>query len=179
MMEHTDISMNDRHAKEELSASREVSSVAFREVMGSFPTGVTVITTISAEGQPVGLTANAVSSVSLNPPQLLICLGRDKFTTKAILGCQAFAVNFLAREQVGIAQRFASAVPDKFSGVDHGFGWNDIPVIKGSLAVAECEVQRTIEAGDHIIFVGLVRNGTASAGDPLMFFRKEYAGWAD
>jgi flavin reductase (DIM6/NTAB) family NADH-FMN oxidoreductase RutF len=169
-------SFSPLHAKGDFS-SGEVSSAAFREVMGSFPTGVTVITTLADDGTPIGLTANAVSSVSLNPPQLLICLGREKYTAKAILSHQAFAVNFLARAQVDIAQRFASAVQDKFAGVEHAKGWKDIPVITGALAVAECEVQRTIDAGDHIIFVGLVRRGVASTGDPLMFFRKEYAGW--
>lgn len=155
----------------------EVSTSAFREVMGSFPTGVTVITTVAPDGTPIGLTANAVSSVSLTPPQLLICLGREKFTSKAILGHNAFAVNFLARAQEDVAQRFASSHPDKFSGLEFSRGFKDIPVLDGALAVAECEVQRTVEAGDHLIIVGLVRRGIASGGDPLMFFRKEYAGW--
>ena len=152
----------------------EVSSAAFRDVMGSFPTGVTVITTIAPDGNPIGLTANAVSSVSLTPPQLLICLGRDKFTAQAILAHKAFAVNFLARAQENVAQIFASRHSDKFASVT----CKSVPVLAGALATAECEVQRVVEAGDHLIIIGLVRNGVASGGDPLMFFRKEYAGWA-
>jgi flavin reductase (DIM6/NTAB) family NADH-FMN oxidoreductase RutF len=155
----------------------EISTSAFRQVMGSFPTGVTIITTRTEDGAPVGLTANAVSSVSLTPPQLLICLGREKFTAKAIQAHQAFAVNFLARSQEHVAQRFASSHPDKFSEIEYSNGFKDLPVISGALAVAECEVQRTVEAGDHLIIVGLVRKGVASDLDPLMFFRKEYAGW--
>lgn len=155
----------------------EISSVAFRQVMGSFPTGVTIITTRTLDGCPVGLTANAVSSVSMTPPQLLICLGREKFTAKAILDHQAFAVNFLARNQEAVAQRFASSITDKFAGLDHDSGFKGVPIINGALAVAECEVQRIVEAGDHLIIVGLVRKGTASDVDPLMFFRKQYAGW--
>lgn len=158
-------------------AAAEISSAAFRQVMGSFPTGVTIITTRSSDGAPVGLTANAVSSVSLTPPQLLICLGREKFTAKAILAHEAFAVNFLARTQENVAQRFASSHPDKFSDLAYSNGFKDVPVISGALAVAECEVQRIVEAGDHLIIVGLVRKGVASELDPLMFFRKEYAGW--
>lgn len=159
------------------SPMQGLSSTSFREVMASFPTGVTVITTVGENGAPIGLTANAVSSVSLDPPQLLICIGKERFTAKAIHAHQAFAVNFLARAQLDLAQRFASPIADKFAGVTIKTGWKELPLIEGTLASAECEVQKTMDVGDHFIFVGLVRRGSAVPGDPLMFFRREYAGW--
>ncbi|MBS7697205.1 MULTISPECIES: flavin reductase family protein [unclassified Chelatococcus] len=154
-----------------------VSSTAFREIMGSFPTGVTVITTRSAEGRPVGLTANAVSSVSLNPPQLLVCLGRDRFTAQVVAASKRFAVNFLDRSQQAIAERFASRADDKFAGLPIIEGELGLPLISGALAFAECRVVKTIETGDHLIFVGLVLRGEAEGGVPLMFFRRHYGEW--
>lgn len=154
-----------------------VSSAAFREIMGSFPTGVTVITARDAAGDPVGLTANAVSSVSLDPPQLLICLGRDRFTARTISDSGRFAVNFLGSDQQAVAERFASRLDDKFSGLAVAEGELGVPLIAGALAYAECHVMKTIETGDHLIFVGLVRRGEVGGGVPLMFFRRHYGEW--
>jgi flavin reductase (DIM6/NTAB) family NADH-FMN oxidoreductase RutF len=155
-----------------------VSAAEFREIMASFPTGVTVVTTVSGDGAPVGLTANAVSSVSIAPPQLLICLGKDRFTAKAIETHRAFAVNFLDWRQYEIAQRFASSAPDKFADIEFRAGSRGLPLLTGALAHAECELERAVDAGDHLIFIGLVLRGEARAGDPLIFFRRSYASWS-
>jgi flavin reductase (DIM6/NTAB) family NADH-FMN oxidoreductase RutF len=154
-----------------------VGSFTFRRIMSSFPTGVTVVTTRGSNGEPIGLTANAVSSVSLTPPQLLVCLGRERFTSAAMRSHGAFAINFLAHEQLWIAERFASRSDDKFAGITIAEGALSLPLIEGALATAECMVERQIEAGDHIIFIGSVRSGEAKDGKPLMFFQSEYGTW--
>ena len=160
-----------------LTKVKRVASDTFRRIMSSFPTGVTVISTRGPEGEPIGLTANAVSSVSLEPPQLLVCLGRDKFTTQAIQTHGGFAVSFLSREQRWIAERFASLDPDKFAGVPILKSPRGLPVIEDALAYAECTVHKLIEAGDHVIVIGDVAAGEADDGNPLMFFQREYGAW--
>lgn len=154
-----------------------VSSLTFREIMGSFPTGVAVITTRSIEGRPVGLTANAVSSVSLDPPQLLVCIARSRYTARAIEDTGAFAVNFLSKSQQQLAELFASPAPDKFDGTKILEGKLGLPLIAGALAQAECKVTKAVDAGDHLIFIGLVHHGRAQRGVPLMFFRRNYGEW--
>jgi flavin reductase (DIM6/NTAB) family NADH-FMN oxidoreductase RutF len=154
-----------------------VESGTFRRIMSSFPTGVTVVTTRGADGDPVGLTANAVSSVSLAPPQLLVCLGESRHTATIIRESRKFAVSFLSYEQRWIAERFASAKHDKFSGVAVAEGSLGLPLIEGALATAECILARHMEAGDHVIFVGSVCSGKAIEGKPLMFFQREYGTW--
>lgn len=149
----------------------------FRRIMSSFPTGVTVVTTRDEKRNKIGLTANAVSSVSLEPPQLLVCLGVDRYTTTTIQKCGAFAVNFLSAEQRWIAEKFASGMSDKFSGLAIENGQLDLPLIKGAIAIAECRLERFIEAGDHLIFIGAVKAGRAEAGDPLMYFNREFGAW--
>jgi flavin reductase (DIM6/NTAB) family NADH-FMN oxidoreductase RutF len=154
-----------------------VSPLAFREIMGSFPTGVTVVTCVDIDGNPVGLTANAVSSVSIAPPQLLICIGKDRFTAKAIRAHGAFAVHFLDRNQQQIAQRFASPEPDKFANLNIRSGLRGLPLLPGVLACAQCALRSAIDAGDHLVFIGLVLHGEARHGDPLMYFRRSYGSW--
>jgi flavin reductase (DIM6/NTAB) family NADH-FMN oxidoreductase RutF len=150
-------------------APRPVAPQTFRSVMGSFPTGVTVITTISGSGDPVGMTVNAITSVSLDPPQLLICLAKSRYTAAAIQFLGKFAVNFLSDDQKDVASIFASNGDEKFSAVR--------TQISGSLAQAECEVIRIIESGDHLIFIGEVMSGTSHDGMPLVFFRRNYGAW--
>lgn len=154
-----------------------VESGTFRRIMSSFPTGVTVVTTRAVDGDPVGLTANAVSSVSLAPPQLLVCLGESRHTAKLIRESGKFAVSFLSHAQRWIAERFASAEPDKFRDVAIEEGALGLPLIEGALATAECVLARQVEAGDHLIFVGSVCSGKAVEGRPLMFFQREYGTW--
>jgi flavin reductase (DIM6/NTAB) family NADH-FMN oxidoreductase RutF len=161
----------------EVALSGIVGAEDFRRIMSSFPTGVTVITTFDEKGANVGLTANAVSSVSLTPPQLLVCLGVDKYTAAAIRKCGVFAVNFLSAEQRWIAEQFASSKEDKFSGLEIERGELNLPLIKGAIAIAECQLERLIEAGDHLIFIGAVRAGRAEAGNPLMYFKREFGAW--
>ncbi|WP_127519825.1 flavin reductase family protein [Mesorhizobium sp. Z1-4] len=159
------------------TSPQPVPSQLFRSVMGSFPTGVTVITTVAETGGPVGMTVNAITSVSLEPPQLLICLAKSRYTASAIQSCGRFAVNFLSNDQKEVAGIFASNAEQKFSTVGYHEGVLDLPLINGSLAIAECEVSNVIDAGDHLIFIGEVVSGRATDGMPLVFFRRNYGIW--
>jgi flavin reductase (DIM6/NTAB) family NADH-FMN oxidoreductase RutF len=159
------------------AVAEAVSSAEFREIMGSFPTGVTVITTLDEAGRPIGLTASAVSSVSLSPPQLLICLGSDRYTARAVTSRGRFVVNFLGGDQQAVAERFARHADDKFAGLPVRAGEDGLPLIEGALAHAECVVTKAMPAGDHTVFVGLVVRGTAGQGAPLMYFRRHYGEW--
>jgi 3-hydroxy-9,10-secoandrosta-1,3,5(10)-triene-9,17-dione monooxygenase reductase component len=146
---------------------------AFREAMACFPTGVTVITT-RHDGKPIGITANAVTSVSLDPVLLLVCIDNRLWTRIALEQSRRFVVNVLHEGQETLAERFASKLTDKFDGVplaeDH-----DLPVIADSLAHFVCEVHETYPGGDHSIFIGRVEHCEANRrGRPLLYFRSSF-----
>lgn len=159
-----------------------VSSELFRGVVGSFPTGVTIVTAMGEDGVPRGLTSNAVCSVSADPPLLLICVDKRSHTLPAIQAIGAFAVNFLATGRGALSDRFASKGADKFAGI----AWNASKVARGApiltddiVACAECLVTQAIEAGDHWVFIGSIEAGTVTAGTPLMYWRRAYAAWPE
>lgn len=131
-------------------------SKALRNAFGSFPTGVTVVTAVGDDGTPVGFTANSFTSVSLNPPMLLVCPGRGLNSYPIFERCTRFAVNVLAEGQEGISNIFASFQGDRFSAVpwraDHG----GVPLIEGAAAQFSCRTQQMVEAGDHVILIGEV-----------------------
>jgi flavin reductase (DIM6/NTAB) family NADH-FMN oxidoreductase RutF len=159
-----------------------VDGQLFRAVVGSFPTGVTIVTTLGPDGVPRGLTSNAVCAVSLEPPLLLFCLDKRSTCLPVILETKAFVVNFLAAERGELATRFASQVDDRFAGTQ----WQPAPAAKGApilvndiIAHAECTLSQAIEAGDHYIFVGHIEEGSSTGGTPLMYLRRTYAAWPD
>ncbi|MBU6282011.1 flavin reductase family protein [bacterium] len=147
----------------------------FRRVLGHFATGVTVVTTLDAEGKPAGLTANAVSSVSLDPPLVLVCVDKKAETAACFAASGVFTVNILSEEQEGLSRRFAKSGPDKFSGVGFHAGGNGAPVLEGALARIECRIRQSVEAGDHVIHIGLAEAiGVEGELDPLLYFRGGY-----
>ena len=148
-----------------------VEPTEYRRVMGHFATGVCVIT---APG-PVGMTANAVCSVSLDPPLLLVCFARDARTLPVVRGTGVFGVNVLASDQRELARLFASKAPEeeKFAGVAHTVD-ADVPVLDGALAWVSCTLTELVDAGDHEIAIGAVRSAGAAEGDPLVWFRGAY-----
>jgi 3-hydroxy-9,10-secoandrosta-1,3,5(10)-triene-9,17-dione monooxygenase reductase component len=151
-----------------------IDPVEFREVCGRFATGVCVITSFGPRG-PSGLTANSVTSLSLQPPLMVVCFDRGARTLGAVEHSRAFAVHFLAHDQEGIAERFASKEPEerKFEGVR----WTErsgVPVLEGCLAGLACRLVELLPGGDHLIGVGEVTALWASTGDPLVFFRGDY-----
>jgi flavin reductase (DIM6/NTAB) family NADH-FMN oxidoreductase RutF len=157
---------------------QSVDPDTFKQILGSFPSGVTVVTTTDVTGQPVGLTATAVASVSMDPPQLLVCLAEGKYTLQSIRYTSRFAVNILSGEQASVSTRFASSTPRKFDDVFWRFApTTGMPIIEGSLAHAECEVEHIVPAGDHTIVIGRIVHGEARDGSPLLYHARRYATW--
>ena len=152
-----------------------VDQQEFRQVMGHFATGVTVITTHDGKGNLFGLTANAVSSVSLDPPLILCCIGRSSESHPAFAASGVFSVHILSHAQEALSRRFAKSGEDKFVGVAFGTGASGCPILEGSLAHLECEIRHRFEAGDHTIFVGEpIGISMDQETDPLLYFRGGY-----
>jgi flavin reductase (DIM6/NTAB) family NADH-FMN oxidoreductase RutF len=146
----------------------------FRRVLGHFASGVTVITTWDADGRPTGFTANAFTSVSLEPPLILVCVDRCANSYPALRGSGRFAVNILSVEQEAVSRRFASTEPDKFETVSYRPGPLGLPLLAEALAYLECRTVHTYPGGDHTIFVGEVETASAREGEPLLYFRGRY-----
>jgi flavin reductase (DIM6/NTAB) family NADH-FMN oxidoreductase RutF len=147
----------------------------FVRVMGSFASGVTVVTTVGRDGTPRGFTASAVSSLSLEPRMLLVCVNDHSTTLDDINAAGSFAVNILCTDQQEIAQRFATRRDDRFGGIRWRPGAETgAPVLDGSLAYAECRLADTCHGGDHVILMGEVVAGDAHEAEPLLYFRGRY-----
>jgi len=155
---------------------RDVDPDRFRSVMGHFATGVTVVTATTPEG-PVGMTANAVASLSLDPLLLLVAIDNQARTLPAIRETGRFGVNVLHAGQEELARLFGSKRPEseKFAGVPHTVH-DGIPVIEDALAWVGCRLERLIPGGDHTIGIGAVEAAEAGDGDPLLWFRGSYHG---
>jgi flavin reductase (DIM6/NTAB) family NADH-FMN oxidoreductase RutF len=159
----------------------QVSAAEFRHAIGHFVTGVTVVTSIGADGVPAGTTANAVTALSLEPPLVLVCFDLGSLTLRAIRGHGAFVVNVLAAAQRPLSANFARrGLAAAWDGVRHRHGPTGSPRLEGVLAVVECTVERCLPGGDHEIVVGRVRHVETSAtpGAPLVYFRGGYASLA-
>jgi 3-hydroxy-9,10-secoandrosta-1,3,5(10)-triene-9,17-dione monooxygenase reductase component len=155
-----------------------VSATDFRHAMGHFATGVTIVTSVGEDGEPVGTTANAVSSLSLAPPLVLVCFDRTSLTLKAVLTHGAFAVNVLAAPQRHLSANFARrGLAAAWDEVRHRPGPTGSPRLEGVLAALECTVEHRLPGGDHEIIVGRVHEVETSADDvaPLVFWRGGYA----
>ena len=149
---------------------RLVDRERFRSVMGHFASGVTIITT-RHEGIDYGLTASAVSSLSLDPPMLLICVNKTSNTQKAIAQSQVFAVNILQEHQSQVARHFASSRPQKFGGMSVSYGALGVPLLGDTLATIECRVTAEVTGGTHSVFLAEVKMAQAAEGMPLTYFR--------
>jgi flavin reductase (DIM6/NTAB) family NADH-FMN oxidoreductase RutF len=145
----------------------------FRDVVGRFATGVTIITTHHA-GIHYGMTASAVSSLSLEPPMLLVCINRAAPTGEAVRHSGVFIVNVLGEDQADLAQRFATRAHDKFAGVEVAHAALGPLTIVGALAHIECRVVDGVDAGTHTIFIGRVERAEGHHGAPLAYFRGQY-----
>jgi flavin reductase (DIM6/NTAB) family NADH-FMN oxidoreductase RutF len=155
-----------------------VSATDLRNAMGHFATGVTVVTSVDAAGEPVGTTANAVSSLSLDPPLLLVCFDRSSLTLEAVRQHGAFAINVLAAPQQHLSRNFARrGLAAAWDEVTHRPGPHGCPRLDGVLAGLECTVEHYLPGGDHEIVVGRVRHVETSQDDaaPLVFWRGAYA----
>ena len=146
----------------------------FRRILSSFASGVTVVTTIDREQRPHGLTATAFTSVSLDPPLVLVCIDKQTETYPHFALAGLFAVNFLALEQRDISQRFAKHGGDKFSDTAWHRGGLGVPILGGTVGHVECRIIRAHDGGDHTIYVGEIEAGDAGDGPPLLYFRHAY-----
>lgn len=158
-----------------------ISRQRFFEIMASFPSGVAVVTTLDADGVPRGLTTTAVSSVSADPPILLVCVDLGSRTLAALRARRRFVVNFMGEGRSHLCLRFASKTEDKFVGVD----WRPtdgraLPLLHGDvLAWAECATIHDVEIGDHAMLVARVEDGGVQPElePPLMYYRRSWGVW--
>jgi flavin reductase (DIM6/NTAB) family NADH-FMN oxidoreductase RutF len=144
-----------------------------RDVMGGFATGVAIVTTRAADGNH-GMTVNSLTSVSLEPPLLLVCLTRNSRTATAVAERGAFVVNLLSTPQATLSNAFAKRGVDHFEGANVRLNERDLPVIDRGLGWLDCDVRDVGDGGDHEIVVGEVVGCGAREGTPLVFFRGKY-----
>ena len=145
-----------------------------RWVLGNVATGVMVVTALAGDTQ-VGMTANSFTSVSLDPPLVLICVGRGSPTGRRIIDSGAFAVNVLSGAQQELARHFAASAPNRFAGVECRPGLTGSPLLAEAMAYLDCRIIETLERGDHGVVIGAVVDmGAIKASDPLIFFRGSY-----
>lgn len=150
-----------------------------RRVMGHFATGVTIITTVNKEGQIHGFTANAFTSVSLEPPLLLISVDKKAESWPAFEESRIFTVNILADTQEALSRKFAVSGGNKFEGVAYRIGANRAPILEGALAFIECTLWAVYDGGDHTIFLGEIQQAEVREERPLLFFRGGYRALGD
>src|SRR5215204_4517136 len=146
-----------------------------RNVMGHFATGVTIITTKDIFGKPFGLTANAFSSLSLDPPLVLICVDKKVDCYACFDQSKVFVVNILSEGQDQLSTRFATKGIEKFEGVAVRQGTLGVPLLEGAVAHIECTLTSAYEGGDHTIYVGEIQSVAASGDRPLLFFKGKYS----
>jgi flavin reductase (DIM6/NTAB) family NADH-FMN oxidoreductase RutF len=151
-----------------------ISPDEFRRVLSHFATGVTIVTTRDSDGRPTGLTVSAFCSVSLDPPQVLVCVDHKSQSYPALRDRDHFAVNFLGDGHEDVSRRFATTRLDKFEGIPHKVSSRGVPLLEGALAQLECRtVSRHVE-GDHTILVAVVDEARNGAGEPLLYYRGKY-----
>ena len=155
-----------------------LSPTEFRKAMGCFATGVTIIT-VDLEGEVHGMTANAFSSVSLDPPLLLVCVDHSAQTHAHLHARKRFGINILAENQRRISEYYARLVhtherADEEAGARFDRTAHGTPILHGALAYLECRLQSAQVAGDHTIFIAEVEEVVVREGEPLLFFRGKY-----
>ena len=159
-----------------------MDSDSFRRILGSFPTGVTVLTT-AVDGEFHGVTVNSLTSVSLDPQLVLVCIDKQAVAHGQIQRAGQFGVSFLAAAQEETSRLFAvSAPPDsgQLRGALYRLGSHGVPILEGSLAWLECALTDQYPGGDHTVFLGAVlAGGTEPQGNPLIYFRGRYRGIAN
>jgi len=150
-----------------------IDANAYKNVMGSFPSGVTVITTLNDDGEVVGLTASAFSSLSMDPPLVLFCPNYSSDSYPTLIKNKRFAIHFLSGTQQNEAYAFARKGKDKAAGLQWTLSELGNPLLANATAIIECELWREYEGGDHAIMVGAVKNliVPASPASPLVYCR--------
>lgn len=158
--------------KEDDAAAFDVRD--FRGALGQFATGVTVVTTVSADGRKVGMTANSFTSVSMDPPLVLWCPSKRAPSLGDFEDATHFAINILASDQHVLSRQFATPATDKFAGVETADGIAGVPLLEGAVATFQCRTVARHDAGDHVIYVGEVESYNHQDGAPLVFHGGKY-----
>lgn len=158
-----------------MTTDSAVAPAAFREALARFASGVTVVTTRTDEGTPVAFTASAFSSLSLDPPLILVCLDRRADSYPAFVAAEHFAVSILAAGQAEQARRFAAKGTDKFAGAAvHRSEATGLPLVPGATAHLECRAYERVDGGDHVILIGEVLTAVSSDAGPLLHFNRQF-----
>lgn len=154
----------------------------YRQLAGSFPTGVTIVTTRGANGTPRGLTTQSFVGLSTEPPLMMIAIDKSSRTLPVLKNARSFVINFLKQGAEDVSTRFASKEDDKFAGIP----WrpstpcDGAPILHESVvAYAECRITKQQEEGDHWIFIGEVEGGEVFGGAPLMYYHRTYTAWPE
>jgi flavin reductase (DIM6/NTAB) family NADH-FMN oxidoreductase RutF len=165
--------MADQPVRGEYSSGHDPRTL--RDALGCFATGVTVVTCLDAAGKPAGLTVNSFTSVSLDPPLLLVCIAKQATSAEALVAATHFGINVLQTGQQPDSIRFSTRAQDRFGTASWSCGEAGAPILKDSLGVFECERFAAYDGGDHHILVGQVVKASFDASlDPLLFFRGRY-----
>jgi 3-hydroxy-9,10-secoandrosta-1,3,5(10)-triene-9,17-dione monooxygenase reductase component len=151
-----------------------VTSEEFRRACGRFATGVSIATAVDDGGIPHGLTVSSFTSVSLDPPLVLICLGHRVTVIDMFRRAKYFGINVLGADQQELSDRFARKGEDRFSGLAWQVGQTGVPLLPGSIAHIECAVHQRFTSGDHDIFVGEMVRAEVADGDPLIYWASRY-----
>lgn len=170
MIDFSPLSRNRGRGEVKLLDGRE-----FRRCCGQFATGVAVACVLGMEGEPHGLTVNSFSSVSLDPPLILICIGHDSGILELFRQSRRFGLSFLRAEQRDLSNQFATRGLNRFEGVAWHMGDSGVPVLDATLADMECEVEQAVQAGDHDVMIARVVKASVHGGHPLLYFNSAYA----
>lgn len=155
-----------------------IDKAEFRRALGHFASAVTVVTTNLPDGKPAGITVTAFSSLSLEPPLVLICIDQRARLHDHLPSSGYFAVNILAEDQEAVSRRFASSEPDQFREIGYTAGATGSPLIHDCVATIECKIVDRLPGGDHTIVLGEVEAATIHERKPLMYFRGGYGALA-
>ncbi|MBD9361191.1 flavin reductase family protein [Methylomonas fluvii] len=153
-----------------------VEAKEFKNALKLWASGVTVVTTQGRDNQPRGMTATAFSSVSVEPPQILVCLNQATDTGAALLESRRFAVNILNNAQEDVSNQFAGSTTQeqRFASIAWQVGENGAPILSEALAALECRVVQQVQAGSHWVIIGEVDNVVCREGDPLLYYHSAY-----
>ncbi len=163
----------------ETTDSSGIDPAQFRQVLGSYPTGVCAITATDANGVPVGMVVGTFTSVSLDPPLVGFLPDKNSSSWPLIEAAGRFCVNVLAANQMDVCRQIAARGSDKFAGLDYAASVNNLPLIAEAIAHIECTIHSVLDAGDHWFVLGRVlKMKTVREDDPMLFYRGRYGGFS-
>ncbi len=156
-----------------------IDAALFRQVLGNYPTGVTVITALSANGEPLGMVVGTFTSVSLDPPLVGFLPDKKSSTWPLIEAAGHFCVNVLGRDQLELCKGLTRSGADRFSGVEYTISQHNLPVLAGTMVSIECRLHAAQDAGDHWFVTGLVLGLESKRdADPMLFHKGQYGGFS-